>query len=204
MDRLAAEGVRFTNAYAQNPICTPSRICFLSGLYPSTHGYYGLYGSEPRHPMTSIFGYFKEQGYRTGALGKLHTPRYWIERDCQFVYDEFIEFPKYLAGAGLYEQNDHRAFHGNRDGKTSFLPLEHSCEVALAKQTIRFLQNQGEPNDRGDDNAPWLAWVSFSRPHQPYTPSDPYASMYPAQSIKLPPTSEIETAEIRERRREVN
>ena len=38
LDRLSAEGVRFENAYTQNPICTPSRMSFLSGLYPSTMG----------------------------------------------------------------------------------------------------------------------------------------------------------------------
>lgn len=200
LDRLAAEGLRFDNAYANNPICTPSRISFLSGLYPSTHGYYGLYGPPPAAPMTSLFRHFRAHGYRTGALGKLHTPRYWIESDCQFVYDEFIEHPKYLEGAGYYERNDNRAFTGPRDGERSELPLAHSCELALAKQAVRFLRNEGEPRDRGDAAAPWLAWVSFSRPHQPYTPSSPFAEMYTAASVTLPPTSPEEKPEIRKKR----
>jgi arylsulfatase A-like enzyme len=191
LDRLAEEGFRFENAYAQSPICTPSRISYLSGLYPSTHGYHGLYGREPEQSLTSMFRYFKEMGYRTGALGKLHTPRYWIERDCQFVYDEFIEYPKYLEGAGLYDENDNRRFTGWRDGEASTIPFEHSCEVALAKQAVRFICNQGEPADRGDPNAPWFAWVSFARPHSPITPSEPYASMYYAlESITLPPSAD--------------
>ena len=190
LDKLAAQGIRFTNAYTNNPICTPSRMSFLSGLYPSTHGYYGLYGHSPNDNITSIFKYFKENGYRTGALGKLHTPRYWIEQDCQFVYDEFIEYPKYLEGAGLYEKNDNRAFTGNKDGETSEIPLEHSCEVALAKQAIRFIRNEGEPKDRGEDKAPWFGWVSFSRPHEPYTPSEPFASKYDVDKITLPPSGD--------------
>jgi len=40
LDRMAAEGVRFTNAISQNPICTPSRMCYLSGQYPHNHGDY--------------------------------------------------------------------------------------------------------------------------------------------------------------------
>ena len=190
LDRIASEGVRFENAYTQNPICTPSRVSFLSGLYPSTHGYYGLYGREPDQRLTSMFAYLKEQGYRTGALGKLHTPRYWIEKDCQFVYDEFIEHPKYLEGAGYYDTNDNRPFTGRRNGEPSTLPLEHSCEVVLAKQTIRFLRNQGEPADRGEDDAPWFAWVSFARPHSPLTPSEPFASMYSPENITLPPSAD--------------
>ena len=192
LDRLANEGFRFENAYTQSPICTPSRVSFLSGLYPSTHGYYGLYGREPDQSMTSMFAYFQEQGYRTGALGKLHTPRYWIEQDCQFVYDEFVEYPKYLEGAGLYDVNDNRPFTGNRNGETSSLPLEHACETVLAKQTIRFLRNQGEPADRGTDDSPWFAWVSFARPHSPLTPSEPFASMYTAEKVYLPPSADNE------------
>jgi arylsulfatase A-like enzyme len=191
LDRLANEGLRFENAYTQNPVCTPSRMSFLSGLYPSTHGYYGLYGREPEQKMTSMFAYFREQGYRTGALGKLHTPRYWIEKDCQFVYDEFIEHPKYLEGAGLYDVNDNRPFTGNRNGESSAIPLEHSCEVVLAQQTIRFLRNQGEPADRGVDEAPWFAWVSFSRPHSPLTPSEPFSSMYEVgENVTFPPSAD--------------
>ncbi len=192
LDKLAEEGARFNNAYCQNPICSPSRMSVLSSLYPSTHGYYGLYGPEPVRPLYSIFKHFKEHGYRTGALGKLHTPRYWIERDCQFVYDEFIEHPKYLEGAGLYELNDNRKFTGPRDGRTSGLPLEHSCESVLAKQTVRFMRNEGEPSDRGKADAPWLAWVCFARPHQPYTPSEPFASMYDPDAIFLPPTADTD------------
>jgi arylsulfatase A-like enzyme len=192
LDKLASEGMRFENAYCQNPICTPSRMSALSSLYPSTHGYYGLYGPEPFRPLYSMFRHFKENGYRTGALGKLHTPRYWIERDCQFVYDEFLEHPKYLEGAGLYEANDNRKFTGIRDGKTSSLPLRHSCESVLAKQTIRFMRNEGEPADRGNSDVPWMAWVCFARPHQPYTPSEQFASMYDPEKIFLPPHADTD------------
>jgi arylsulfatase len=193
IDGLCAEGVRFTDAYAQNAVCTPSRISFLTGLYPSTHGYYGLYGREPVPQYSTIFSHFAEHGYRCGAIGKLHTPRYWIERQCQFVYDEFIEFPKYLEGAGLYDVNDNRKFTGQRDGTVSALPLERSCEAALVSQFRRFVANQGEPNDRAAEAEPWLAWASFARPHSPITPSEPFASMYDPADIVLPPSAVSET-----------
>lgn len=190
LDRMVEEGISFTNAYCNNPICTPSRMSFLSGLYPSTHGYYGLYGHEPQESITSVIQYLKNHGYRTGALGKLHTPRYWIEKHCQYIYDEFIEYPKYLEGAGLYDRNDNRAFTGVRDGEASNIPYKHSCEQVLARQALRFVDNHGEPKDRGDEDSPWFAWVSFSRPHQPYTPSEPFASMYPVDQLTLPPNGD--------------
>ncbi len=48
LDRMAAEGVRFDAAISQNPICTPSRVSWLSGQYCHNHGYYGLSGPNPR------------------------------------------------------------------------------------------------------------------------------------------------------------
>ena len=47
LDRLAREGVLMQHAYTQNPICTPSRMCMLSGQYAHNTGYYGLAGEKP-------------------------------------------------------------------------------------------------------------------------------------------------------------
>lgn len=80
LDKLAAEGVRFDNAITQNAICTPSRICFISGQYAHNHGYYGLSGPNP-DGLPTLFGHFRRHGYRTGAIGKIHCPEYWVEDD---------------------------------------------------------------------------------------------------------------------------
>ncbi len=195
LDRLAAEGVRCTHAFTQSPICTPSRMSFLSSTYPSTHGYYGLYGHEPASPLLSMFEYFLNHGYRTAALGKLHTPRYWIERHCQYVYDEFIQHPSYLEALGLHEQNDNRGYHENASrAAASTIPLDHSCEWVQVKHFKRFLAQDFERADRCSRDTPWMAWMSFARPHQPHTPSEPYASLYDPESITLPPVGENESA----------
>ena len=183
LDRLAREGWSTSAAYCQNPVCTPSRMCFLTGTYASTHGYFGLYGREPTTDWTSLIAWCRAQGYRTGVLGKLHTPRYWLERHADFVYDEFLEYPSYLEGLGLHQHNDSRfGFYERERFGPSAIPLEHSCEMALAR---RFLDNQMEPKDRRDDALPWAAWVSFSRPHQPWTPSEPFAARNPPEAIEL-------------------
>ena len=80
MDRLAAEGMRFAKAYAQNPSCTPSRMSIYTGQYCHNHGYYGLGGPRPEG-MQSYLGHVRQHGYRTGAVGKLHVPnepRDWL------------------------------------------------------------------------------------------------------------------------------
>ena len=197
LDRLASQGVRFDEAYCQSPVCTPSRMSFLSSLYPSTTGYYGLYGPEPQQSMTSMFRWFRLHGYRTGAVGKLHTPRYWIESDCDYVWDEFRDYPTYLEALGLYEQNDSRNFVPGRAmyyTKGSEIPAEHTPEVVTAKHAARFINNEGEPKDRGALRQPWFLWATFSRPHEPCVPSPPYADWFAPESLTLPPTGEGNTS----------
>jgi arylsulfatase A-like enzyme len=194
LDRLACDGVRFDNAYCNNPICTPSRMSFLSSLYPSTHGYYGLGGPSPRHAITSVFSWFRERGYRTGALGKLHTPGDWVQSTCDTVYDQDIEHPKAMGALGLADSNDNSG-DARVSGRSS-LPYEHSLEGMLAGAAVRFIDGESDTNDE----RPWLAWVSFHRPHQPYTPSAPFASRVTSESVKLPPVGETETPKIVERR----
>lgn len=72
IDRLVAEGVAFTNAYAQSPICTPSRASFLTGCYPSTihvhrNGNAGFPADVPL--VTRVLA---DSGYDCGLVGKLH------------------------------------------------------------------------------------------------------------------------------------
>ena len=66
LDRLATQGVRFTHAVTNSPICTPSRMCYLSGQYVHNHGYYGLSGQKPEG-LPTVLGHFRAAGYRTAA-----------------------------------------------------------------------------------------------------------------------------------------
>ena len=94
LDRMAREGCRFDNAITQNPICTPSRVSFLSGQYPHNHGYYSLSGPNPGG-LPNIFGHFRAAGYFTAAMGKIHCPEYWVEDQC----DVFHESNSFTAGS---------------------------------------------------------------------------------------------------------
>ena len=75
LDRLAMSGIRFDRAFVPYSVCSPSRACFLTGLYPHQNGQLGLathkfstYGSIP-----NLFTLMKSAGYRTGLIGKLHV-----------------------------------------------------------------------------------------------------------------------------------
>lgn len=84
LDRLAAEGVRFTNAYATSASCSPSRASLLTGLYPHQNGQLGLshlgYSMNPGLP--NLPALLKHEGYRTGIIGKLH-----VEPEGDFPFD---------------------------------------------------------------------------------------------------------------------
>ncbi|MCZ6626000.1 MAG: sulfatase-like hydrolase/transferase [Deltaproteobacteria bacterium] len=72
MDRLAAEGMHFDRAYAQDPLCNPSRSSFLSGRRPATTNVYGNF-IQPRHSMGDVVmlpEYFSDHGYYHRPCGK--------------------------------------------------------------------------------------------------------------------------------------
>ncbi len=72
LDRLVAEGVAFTNAYCQSPICTPSRASFLTGCYPGAIHLHrnGNAGFPPGVPLVTRL--LADAGYDCGLVGKLH------------------------------------------------------------------------------------------------------------------------------------
>jgi arylsulfatase A-like enzyme len=87
LDRLAAQGTRFTQAYAIAPVCTPSRVGLLTGQYPARHRA-GLweplrtaFGTEGLDPAASTLARrLRDAGYHTGLVGKWHLgwePRFW-------------------------------------------------------------------------------------------------------------------------------
>jgi len=81
IDRLAAEGVRFTRALSSNPVCSPTRATFLTGLIPSQHGVHSFL--DPKYMMgpqayntlrefTSLGEVLQGAGYVCGLSGKWH------------------------------------------------------------------------------------------------------------------------------------
>lgn len=85
LDRLAAEGVRFTNAYAASPVCSPTRASILTGRYPATLGLTNFIGGSARGKLVdapyvdhlplqevTIARALSSVGYRTYHVGKWH------------------------------------------------------------------------------------------------------------------------------------
>lgn len=75
LDQLAREGVRFDRAFVPYSVCSPSRACFLTGLWPQQSGHLGLatHGFGLYEPTASLPSWLGARGYRTGIIGKLHV-----------------------------------------------------------------------------------------------------------------------------------
>jgi hypothetical protein len=81
IDQLAAEGMRFTRALSSNPVCSPTRATFLTGLIPSQHGVHSfldpkfMMGPEAYNTLqefTSLGEVLRNAGYTCGLSGKWH------------------------------------------------------------------------------------------------------------------------------------
>ncbi|MFM8335428.1 MAG: sulfatase-like hydrolase/transferase, partial [Opitutaceae bacterium] len=116
LDRLAADGLRFTDFHSNGPMCSPTRAALMTGLYPSRFGRNmetALSNRDDRNaglPLAAvtIAEALRERGYATGAFGKWH-----LGYEPPFVPTRqgFDEFRGLLSGDG-----DHHT-HRDRGGR---------------------------------------------------------------------------------------
>ena len=196
LDRIAAGGVHFRQAFANNPICSPSRICFLSGQYMHTHGMFGNDHAEwPGPQPEGIARQFRSYGYQTGLFGKSHMVRRWDEEGferirytdlCDATRDDPLtcHYFAYLAERGLadwYEDGSPKpgqqyTLDGSAPAK---LPYEHSIERYTGNQTLEFLEER-------DRARPFFVQMTFQRPHAPIAPAREYFDLYDPAALTLP------------------
>jgi arylsulfatase A-like enzyme len=209
LDQLSREGVMFTNAYTQNPICTPSRMCIMSGQYPHNFGYYGLMGKKPEN-LPHLFSHVKRFGYKTGMAGKLHVPSGWLSEYCDYVADGYghelplqpwnrhnilghqgminDEYSLYLYTKGLGDKRDDRSSPGfpTLEAAPSELPPDETIEAWAAERTISFMKESIK------EDMPFCFWMTVPHPHTLYRPAQQFWDMYDEQELALPPNANNE------------
>lgn len=196
LDKIAANGVDFTNGYANNPICSPSRICFMTGQYAHTHRMMGnAHADYPEHNPHTMACQFRKYGYQTALFGKSHMVRKWDEDGFEIVrytdlcdatanLPESCHYFQYLDKIGLsdfYEEGTpKRGQEGTLDGSSpAYLPYEHSIEHFTGNETLKFLEKR-------DTTRPFFIHMSFQRPHAPIAPAHEYFDLYHPEDIILP------------------
>jgi arylsulfatase len=97
LDRMAAEGRKFTNFHVPQPVCSASRAGLLTGCYPNRIGIHGALGPSAKHGIAdsemTLAQLVKQKGYATGMAGKWHlgTPREFLPTHHGF--DEYFGLP---------------------------------------------------------------------------------------------------------------
>ena len=88
LDQLATEGIRYTQCYVNNPICTPSRASLWTGKHLPGHGVYHVHDVLPASEI--LFPHFlREAGYDTALFGKLHVAGHMWEMKYRHKWDGF-------------------------------------------------------------------------------------------------------------------
>lgn len=218
LDQIAEEGVRFENAYAQNPICTPSRMCFLSGQYVHNFGYYGLMGPSPDH-LPHLFSHFKKHGYKTGMAGKTHTPSGWLSKHCDYVADgygyehplkhwsahveegwqgsKYNDYSLYLKEKGIEHLRDDKYIpewqekFGYEKGQGVDARYSQLSEDDTIEAWSALCANQFIEASVKEDK-PFCFWMTVPRPHQTYLPAKKFWDLYEDMELTLPPNANDE------------
>jgi arylsulfatase A-like enzyme len=201
MDRLADEGIAFTNAHVAATVCCPSRNAFFLGLRPSTSGLYnnGQWWKASRPDLVSMPQYFKNNGYYSAGAGKVfhHTPGNnppcsWDEFQDQ-VFDDpwyFHNMPpeRYWLEFGYRAPKvplpDWKPLNGiPRLGNNDWGPIPGKEEKDYGDvQVVNFARDFLARNH----NKPFFLVLGTYRPHVPLHVPQKYFDMYPLDSIVLP------------------
>lgn len=191
LDRLAAGGARFERAYCQDGICVPSRTSLMTGQYPRTTGVIDNADAPPLvAELLPLQRYLREHGYLTASIGKRHLKK-GLQEDFDFSCTTISpkqdpsdeNYVDWIAKRGKAEAwaRDERGMQQDPMGcHISELADDETAEAYTAQKTIEFL---GRARASGK---PFFCWSSFLRPHQPYTPTRRWASLYNPASFALP------------------
>lgn len=210
LDQLAAEGVRFENAFVQNPLCNPSRASLLSGLRPTTTDVYDG-RTWPRHKigdeLRMLPEHFHDHGYFTARIGKVahNTQEHAVSWDVsRFALSREpavrLHFPGYLPGHDLSAVRDNTWTKGSENGmsrrevlaasgRPAGLPLSWRATHESPRMTpdgttaTRIIQLMAENRDK-----PFFIAAGFHKPHQPWVGPREFFEQHPLEQIELPPT----------------
>ncbi len=187
IDRIAANGVRFENAYSTSALCCPARAAIATGRYPHQTGFWdnaiAYDGSVP-----SWHHRLREQGHAVVAVGKLH---YRSEKDDNgfteeiepmHLHDGKGAIKNLLRGYDAEPPKDDGSFwklYMTRSGagETHY----HEYDRRITAKSIEWLKKHGQGNGK-----PWVLYVSYISPHPPFTVPKRLYDLYPEREMPLP------------------
>ena len=187
LDRLAARGVRFANAFAQYPVCNPSRTSLLTGLRCEQTGIVGNqdFFRDKMPDLVTLPQLLRQGGWTAHSFGKIyHTANTgegrreaWL--DAGKSWDKASTTPPTTTGA----KGDIRNL---TDGKLAWCevgiidgPEDEQPDAKTASAAIRSME------ELSVSGKPWMVAAGFHRPHDPFHAPRRYFEMYPKDKLPL-------------------
>ena len=199
IDSLVGEGVAFTQAYAQSPVCTPSRAAFMTGRYPrTTKCRQNGQALPPNEKLVSRL--FADDGYTCGLAGKLHlaTCANGVAEariDDGYSVFHWSHHPQPDWPENAYTQWLHtkgtsweEVYGGaSTDYIKHGVPEEYNQTTWCADSAIEFIHEQ--------NGAPWFFSYNCFAPHHPFDPPEEFLARYNPDDMPLPKArpDELET-----------
>ncbi len=187
IDRLASEGIRFTNFYSAAPVCSPSRVGLMTGRSPNRAGVYdwippadaarplqrkdGRELVHMRREETTVAQLLKKAGYATCMAGKWH---------CNSMFNQDAQPQPGDAGFDhwLATQNNAAPSHENpenyvRNGKPAGPMTGFSCQIAVS-EAIEWLDSHVATSA----SQPFFVYLPFHEPHEPVASPPELVALY--------------------------
>lgn len=207
IDKLAAEGVRFTQCTTNAPVCAPARIALACGQQPHRVGAAGNNAYLPQRVPT-YYQHLRDHGYVVGGVGKFDlakpSPFNGKRGDRPFNFTWGFTHPVEIEGkmhAGnsptplgpygewLKSRGEYDAFHADYKMRAqkgwavtahdSVLPAEAFADSYIGARAAQWI-------DESTSEHPWHLFVSFVGPHDPYDPPTSYANKYRDADMPAP------------------
>ena len=191
LDRMARNGLRFTDFHSNGAVCSPTRAALLTGLYQQRSGMEGVIyvKGETRKlgldtAFTTMAEIFKSAGYVTGMMGKWHLG---YEKQFNPVHQGFDEFIGYLSGNIDYKSHyDNAGIYDWYNGLDSLAENGYVTDL-IGQHAVDFTQR--------NQNKPFFLYLPHEAPHVPFQGRNDPAFRYPDREFTyLGPVEDRERA----------
>lgn len=195
IDKLASEGVKYTKAYTQYPVCGPSRASFMSGYYPNATTTFGYVSGRKNigNDRKTWSQLFKDNGYYTARVSKIYHMGVPIdiEKGSNGQDDEASWTERFNSQGPEWKAiGDAELVQGNPDGK---IERKGGNVMTIVKADgDDLVHSDGKTAKKASElirkhkNEPFFLAVGFVRPHVPFVAPKPYFKPYPFDEVTLP------------------
>jgi arylsulfatase A-like enzyme len=190
IDRIAADGVRFSDGYVSFPVCGPSRAGLLTGRYQNRFGFTTNPTIDPANPVAGIpldeknmAEVLKTAGYSSAVIGKWHMGSHEVHHPLNRGFDHFFGF---LSGGHNYFPSEYTindltdvtekwAWYRTRlmkDRERVDVEGDYLTDI-LTDAAVDFIDTKAE------GGRPFMLYLAYNAPHTPMQATEKYLSRFP-------------------------